>query len=169
VHTCWRLCMFSYGRACMRGLAAWGPGRPGLVSGGLASGKGSFGGWIFGSCGNSLLLAENYKLTTTNNTTEAQSAQRLNGGGRNSLLLDILASCGLASPGSPSIVATALAGVQGSRSWVPPLVGRGRPGCIAVCRTGAHACSRMGARVRVWLPLGGRENLIAGKLTLFQG
>ena len=46
-------------------------------------------GWVFfGSCGNSLLLAENYNRTTTNNTTEAQSAQRLNGGGRNSLRLD---------------------------------------------------------------------------------
>lgn len=43
---------------------------------------------FFGSCGSSLLLAENYNRTTTNNTTEAQSAQRLNGGGRNSLRLD---------------------------------------------------------------------------------
>ena len=48
---------------------------------------------FFGSCGNSLLLSENYNQTTTNNTTEAQSAQRLNGGGRNSLRLDD--PCGL--------------------------------------------------------------------------
>ena len=67
------------------GLPPVGPGgRSGLMSGGLASGMGSFrDGWIFGSCSNSLLLAENYNRTTTNNTTEAQSAQRLNGGGRN--------------------------------------------------------------------------------------
>ena len=48
---------------------------------------------FFGSCGSSLLLAENYNRITTNNTTEAQSAQRLNGGGRNSLRLDD--PCGL--------------------------------------------------------------------------
>jgi hypothetical protein len=51
------------------------------------------GGMGFWSCGTSLLLAENYNRTTTNNTTEAQSAQRLNSGGRNSLRLDD--SCGL--------------------------------------------------------------------------
>ena len=69
--------------ACLRGLAAWGAGRPvGPGVGGLVSGIGSFWeGWVFGSCGSSLLLAENYNRTTTNNTTEAQSAQRLNGGG----------------------------------------------------------------------------------------
>ena len=59
------------------------------VRGALVSGIGSFGNaGFFGSCGNSLLLAENYNRTTTNNTTEAQSAQRLNGGGRNILRLD---------------------------------------------------------------------------------
>ena len=35
--------ILSHGRACPRGLAAWGPGgRSGLVSGGLVSGMGSF-------------------------------------------------------------------------------------------------------------------------------
>jgi hypothetical protein len=43
----------------------WGPGgRSGLVSGGLVSEIGSFGrAGFFGSCGNPLLLAENYNRT----------------------------------------------------------------------------------------------------------
>jgi len=41
----------------------------------------AFGGWIFRSCGNSLLLAENYNQTTTNNAAErTEDAQRLLGG-----------------------------------------------------------------------------------------
>jgi hypothetical protein len=91
-------------RACVLALAwarvpAWacclggGGGRSGLMSGGLASKIGSlFGGWSIGSIGSSsLLLAENYNRTTTDQTAESQSAQRLNGGGRNSLQLDDLA------------------------------------------------------------------------------
>ena len=92
----------SHGRAFPRGLVAWGAGRPvGPGVRGLVSGIGSFGrAGFFGSCGNSLLLGENYNRTTTNNTTEAESARRLNGGGGNNLSMTILASCGLASPGS---------------------------------------------------------------------
>jgi len=93
---CWQVHAGSRMGARSRvGLPPVGPGgRSGLWSGGLVSGIGSFwGGWVFGSCGNSLLLAENYNRTTTNNTTEAQSAQRLNGGGLNSLRLDD--PCGL--------------------------------------------------------------------------
>ena len=74
---------------------AWGcrlGGREAVLAcgqGGLSLGLAAFGrAEFFGSCGNSLLLAENYNRTTTNNTTEAQSAQRLNGGGRNILRLD---------------------------------------------------------------------------------
>ena len=74
------------------GLPPVGPGgRSGLRSGALVSGIGSFGNAeFFGSCGNSLLLAENYNRTTTNSTTEAESAQRLHGGGRNRLQHDDL-------------------------------------------------------------------------------
>ena len=55
-HACARSCRRSHGCACPRGLAAWGPGgRLGLVSGGLAYGKDSFGGLDLGSDGGSLL------------------------------------------------------------------------------------------------------------------
>ena len=76
---------FRMGARARVGLSPVGPGgQSGLLSGGLPPGWAAFGkAGFFGSCGNSLLLAENYNRTTTNNTTEAQSAQRLNGGGRN--------------------------------------------------------------------------------------
>jgi len=62
------------------GLPPGGPGgRSGLVSEGLASGRGSiFGGMYFWKRWQFIiLLAENYNRTTTDHTTEAQSAQRL--------------------------------------------------------------------------------------------
>jgi hypothetical protein len=82
---CIRLCGLAWG-CSLGGREA---GRAWCQGGGLLPGWAAFEkAGSFGSCGNSLLLAENYNRTTTNNTTEAQSAQRLNGGGRNSLRLD---------------------------------------------------------------------------------
>jgi hypothetical protein len=86
--------------------------------------EGQFLGWLFffGSCGNSLLLAENYNLTTTNNTTEAQSAQRLHGGGRNSLRLDDPCELRASPPGQPIDRAAILT------SDPPPALGVRLPG-----------------------------------------
>lgn len=50
--------------------------------------------------------------------------------------------------------------------------GLDRPGCIAVCRSGARACSRMGARARVGLlpgGPGGRSGLVSGGLVSGMG
>jgi hypothetical protein len=92
------------------------------------------GGLGFWSCGNSLLLAENYNRTTTNNTTEAQSAQRLNGGGRNNLRLDD--PCGLwaslaRQPLDPWQLPWPVSKAHASGSAVR---GPGRPGCISDAR-----------------------------------
>ena len=89
---------------------------------------------FFGSCGNSLLLSENYNQTTTNNTTEAQSAQRLNGGGRNNLRLDD--PCGLwaslaRQPLDPWQLPWPGSKARTSGSDVR---GPGRPGCISDVR-----------------------------------
>ena len=128
--------LLSHGRASPLGLAAWGreSGRArcqgGLSLGGAAFGKAGF----FGSCGNSLLLAENYNRTTTNNTAEAQSAQRLNGGGRNNLRLDD--PCGLwaslaRQPLDPWQLPWPVSKAHASGSAVR---GPGRPGCISDAR-----------------------------------
>jgi hypothetical protein len=155
---CVRSCMLSHGRARARVGLPSGGGRPvGPGVRGLVSGIGSF--WRAGFlefCGNSLLLAENCDRTTTNNTTEAQSAQRLNDGGRNRLRLDdpcrLWASLARAAHRPCCILAVVLAKLQ----CLSP-VGRGRPGRIAVDRSGAWACSRLGARARVGLSPGGWE------------
>ncbi len=82
-------CRAPHYRACSRmdaragvGLPPGGPGgRSGLVSGGLVSESGGFlRGWSFWRQWQfALLSAENYNRTTTDHTTESQSAQRLHG------------------------------------------------------------------------------------------
>ena len=73
--------------------------------------EGSFSGdWIFGDDGSLLLLADNYILTITNITTEAQSAQRTNE--RRRLLL----ARGRRPWAGPSGLAALLSGRAGLRS-----------------------------------------------------
>lgn len=74
-----RSCVLAWARVPAWGLPPGGPGgRLGLMSGGLASGRGSSLGLEFlEAVAVHLLLAENYNRTTTDHTTEAQSAQRL--------------------------------------------------------------------------------------------
>jgi len=96
----------SHGRACPRGACRLGGpgGRLGLMSGGLASGRGSSLGLEFlEAVAVHLLLAENYNRTTTDNTTrvaERTETSRLRLRGH----LQFCDPCelGLASPSSPS-------------------------------------------------------------------
>jgi hypothetical protein len=118
------------------GLPPGGPGgRSDLRLGRLHPGWAAFGkAGFLGSCGNSLLLEENYNRTTTNNTTEALSAQRLNGGGRNNLRLDD--PCGLwaslaRQPLDPWQLPWPVSKAHASGSAVR---GPGRPGCISDAR-----------------------------------
>ena len=118
----------AWARACPRGLAAWGAGRPvgpGVREACFRKGQHFRGLDSWNSGRLSLLLAENYNRTTKDQTTESQSAQRLHDRGVywQSPGLTILADCGLASPGSLS---RALHPCLGSKARAPGCSARGR-------------------------------------------
>jgi hypothetical protein len=80
VRICACACVIMHGRVCPRGLAAWWGQEAGraLCPGACFQDRQPFRGWIIGSIGSSsLLLSENYNRTTTDQTAELQSAQRL--------------------------------------------------------------------------------------------